>query len=315
MINKRGNVTVIVTVVFGIFCFILLIIGLNSFKQVDASHIGVVNDMGNIKGVMNSGWQFMMPWINIIEYDLRTKRMDIGIDDANSAPDKEGQKVYASIQINFKTNGENVVNTYKSVGYDKDLPNILNINGIVIEAFKTVTAQYDSKTLYEKREELKQKAIEQIKMNFPKDYLILDNVVISNIGYSPAFQQALEDKKVNEQKALAKQAEAEYQKQEAFRQVELAKGEAESNKVKTIANAQALAEQTKLNADAQAHAILVQAESEAKALELKKQQLTPLMIQNNWIDMMSAKWSGNYPTWITGDNMNMLMQMQPPVTE
>lgn len=312
IMNKKGNVGAIVVLIFIIVVFFTMITLFTSFKQVDATHIGVINDMGVIKGTMNSGVAFMWPWVHIEEYDLRMKRLDIIIDDSNSAPDKEGQKVYASIQINYKTNGENVLNAYSKVGADRDLPNVLNIQGIAIESFKTVTAQYDSKTLFEKREELKQKAIEQIKANFPKDYLILENVVISNIGYSPAFQQALEDKKVNEQKALAKQAEAEYQKQEALRQIELAKGEAESQKVKTIAAAEADAKKVQLDADAQAHKTLVIAESEAKALEMKKQQLTPLMVQNNWIDMMKSTWKGDYPQWVTGDNLNILMNMKPP---
>jgi len=309
--NKKGQSTVtgIVVGIFIVIALILFFVGLASFKTVDATHIGVVNDMGVLKGTMVSGWQFMSPFVHVEEYDLRTKRMDMTIDDANSAPDKEGQKVYASIQINFKTNGENVVNAYSKVGVDKDLPVVLNIQGIVIEAFKTVTAQYDSKNLYEKREELKEKAIAQIKANFPKDYLTLDNVVISNIGYSIEFQNALESKKVFEQQALSKAQEAEYQKQEALRQIEAAKGEAESNKVRQIATYEADAKKIELEAQASAKSILIKGEAEAQALALKKNELTPLMVQNNYIDMMRATWKGTYPQWVTGDSMGMIMNM------
>jgi regulator of protease activity HflC (stomatin/prohibitin superfamily) len=238
--------------------------------------------------------------------------MDISIDDANSAPDREGQKVYASIQINFRTNGENVQNAYGKVGLDKEMPQILNINGIIVEAFKTVTAQYDSKNLFEKREEIKQKAIEQIRSNFPNDYLILENVVISNIGYSKEFQDALESKKVFEQKSLAKTQEAEYQKQEALRQIESAKGEAESNKVRQIATYEADAKKIELEARATATSILIKGEAEAQALALKKNELTPLMVTNNWIDTFGNTWDGKFPVMVTGDSMATFMQMAMP---
>ena len=69
------------------------------------------------------------------------------------------------------------------------------------------------------RSRVKQKAIEQIKSNFPELYFILDNVIISNLDFNPEFKSAIEAKKVAEELAKAKEQEVKVSKFEADKQI------------------------------------------------------------------------------------------------
>lgn len=72
-------------------------------------------------------------------------------------------------------------------------------------------------------------------------------------------------------------------------------------KAKTI-ESRANAEVMVANARAEAEAMLVKARSEAEALNVRRQTLTPMQLQEWWID----KWDGKLPTYITGAQSSMM---------
>lgn len=288
--NKKaqsGQFAVVILLVLFFLGLITLILG---FDMVDASHIGVKNQFGTLKGTMSAGMQWTGLFTHVESYDLRMRRMVVEMQADNSAVDKDGQSVYATIEINYRLIPDNIENAYSKIGTDAKLAEILNVEGRIKEGFKTVTSQYSSLEIFQKREEVKLKSIEQIEANFPKEYFILENVILSNIDFNPAFKSAIEQKKVAEEMAKAREKEVDVSKFEADKKIQDARGVAES---------------TKLSADAQAYTIKVQAEAEAEALRLKKEQLTPQMVQNNWID----KWNGQLPMYMFGGNSNILFSV------
>ena len=274
--NKKRNALIVAVPV------VLLIILLMGFDTVDASHIGVKNKFGVIQGTMQPGMAWTGLFTHVEQYDLRIKKMSVEMIGDQGAVDKEGQSVYANVEIIYKVNptAENIVELYSKVGPQKIAPEALNIDGIVREGFKSITSEYTSLEIFQKRQEVKEKAINKIQENFPSEYYILDNVIISNIDFNPAFKAAIEAKKVAEETAKAKEKEVDIAKFEADKKIEAARGEAESK--------------------------LALARAEAKALELKAQELTPMMVQNNWIDA----WNGALPVYMFGgESPDMLMQM------
>ena len=286
MENKKGNIGIVIGVLF-VSVIIILIAG---FDTVDANHKGVMVELGKLKGTMNSGIQWTGIFTTTYQYDLRLKKIQVSMQQGNSAVDKDGQDVFATIEVNYRLNPENVDKAYSNVGTQDMLSEVLNIEGLIKEGFKTVTSEYSSLEIFQKREEVKQKAIEKIKENFPQEYFILDNVVISNIDFNPAFKQAIEDKKVAEESAKAREQEVFVAKYEADKIIETARGKAES---------------AKLQSEAEAYQIEIKAKAEAEALRLKKAELTPLMVENNWVDA----WNGVLPTYMLGGNTDILMAM------
>lgn len=72
-----------------------------------------------------------------------------------------------------------------------------------------------------------------------------------------------------------------------------------------VIRAKADAEVNIAKAEAAAKVQLIQAQAEATSVRLKEQSLTPLMIQQMWID----KWDGALPYYSTGTGTGMIMQM------
>lgn len=287
--NKKGNVGVIAIITIITFIAIVWIL-CAGFDSVDASHIGVMNEMGTIKGTMEPGIRWTGLFTDVYQYDLRTRKMQIVMNGDEGAVDKDGQSIFATIEINYHFKKEAAIDGYSKIGKDNEIADKLNIEGIVREGFKSTTSEYSSLDIFQKRQEVKEKSIEKISKNFPDEYFVLDNVIISNIDFNDAFKAAIEQKKVAEELAKAREQEVKVAKFDADKKIEEARGVSES---------------AKLQADANAYLILKNAEAEAKALEMKREQLTPLMIQQSWIEA----WNGQLPQYVLGDSMNMWMSM------
>jgi len=282
--NKKGQSGILIFI--GILAVIGLFVGLAVFDTVDASHKGVKVKLGKIVGTMDPGIEATGLFVAVHSYDLRLRKMDVNMEGVQGAVDKDGQSVFANIQINYKVNPQAIVDLYSEVGRDKSgLAATLNIDGIVREGFKSVTSQYSSLEIFQKRSEIKQKAIEQIKKSFPKNYFFLENVIVSNLDFNPEFKAAIEGRKTAEEEAKRKEQEVKV----AEMQAKINEAEAEGKKQVRIKEA-----------EAEAQVVLQKAKAEAEGLRLKKAELTPMMVQNNWIDA----WNGQLP-----QNTNMLMQM------
>jgi regulator of protease activity HflC (stomatin/prohibitin superfamily) len=287
-----GAIAVILVVAFVVTIIVLLM----GYDVVDASHLGVMNRFGVILGVMQSGMRWTGLMTHVEQYDLRERQMTVEMfDPLNSAVDRDGQMVFCRIQVNYRLNPDSVQDAYRKVGLDRDMAKILNIEGIIKENFKVITAHYSSTQMWQNRTLIKDQAITQIENKFPKEYFILDNVIISDLDYAQKFKDAIEAEKENEKLALAAQAAVSIAKFQADSAIETARGVGESNKIQKIAAA----------------------EADARALELKRLQITPLMVENNWID----KWSGQVPTFLimsgSGEeqNTNLLLQLPSSVLQ
>jgi regulator of protease activity HflC (stomatin/prohibitin superfamily) len=292
MKNKKGQeggfaVTIIVIIIF-IGAAIVAALG---FDSVEANHLGVMIKMGQVQGIMQPGTAWTGIFTSVETYNLRMRQMTVNMLGDQAAVDKDGQSVYATIDINYRLNPASVIDAYTKIGVDSNLERTLNIEGIIKEGFKTTTSKRTSTEIWQSRETVKQEAIKQISENFPKEYFTLDNVVVTNLDYNQKFKDAIEQQKINEKLALSKEAE-----------VKIAQYEADM----AIQNARGAAESKKLNAEADAYILLTQAKAQAEGLSLRKQQITPLTIQSDMI----AKWNGAYPTYlvITPGN-NFLMQL------
>jgi len=286
--NKKAQAGYVVAV-FIVFIIVMFIL-ISGFDTVDASHIGVKNKFGVLHGIMQPGMAWTGLFMHVEQYDLRMRTMKVEMAGDDSAVDKDTQAVYAKIEINYRLNPDNIEQAYSRIGRDNDLSAILNIDGIIREGFKSTTSAYAALDITKNRQEVKEKAIEMISDNFPKEYFLLENVIVSNIDFADSYMAAIQSKKDAEEIAKAKEKEVDISKFEADKIIQIARGNAESRK---------------LAAEATAYETLTIAKSEAEALRLKSKELTPLMVQNNYLDA----WNGVLPQYILGGDTNMLMQM------
>lgn len=267
--GQAGMAIVIFLVIVTFVGFIALALG---FDAVDASHEGVMVQFGQIKGIMDPGMGWTGLFTHVEQYDLRTRKAVIDLKSDNSAVDKTGQAVYATIAVNYriKPNRDVVKDLYAKIGPDDVISDRLNIEALIIEGFKQAVVKYEALEILDKRQEVKEQAIENIRANFPKDYFEIQDIVISNIDFSPGFKDAIDQKKIAEQLAIKEKNQVEVVRFQQQQEIERYKAEAEK-------------------------------------LRLQKTEITALLNQQKWIE----KWDGKLPNYIitSSESANVLMQL------
>jgi prohibitin 2 len=215
--------------VFIVVCVLALVISILGFDQVDASHLGVMVKLGEIKGTMEPGLRWTGVFTHTYEYDMRLRKMTVQLLGEQSATDSTGQAVYGEVSINYmlKQNKDLVQHLYENVGRDEELASKLLIEQKIREGFKQATVQYEAIEILQNRQAVKDLAKENIKANFPTDYFEINDITIENIDFSPEFKQAIEDKKVATQEKLKESERLEVVKLQQAQEIEKYKAEAE----------------------------------------------------------------------------------------
>ena len=145
-------------------------------------------------------------------------------------------------------------------------------------ALALTTSKYTPIQVYStSREEIQAIVLERMKNDIQSYHLILDQIDIREVYYNSDYETALNQKKLEEQKALTL-VEVTKQKEELKKQAEIEK-------------------------DIQ----ILTAEGEAEALKIKGASVSsnPKIVQLEWIQ----KWDGKLPEIMTGDGNGLLLNI------
>ena len=188
---------------------------------------------------------------------------------------KDGSEFHVSPIINYAVKRERV--PYIFGKYRRDLPSIEEgfLKTTVYDAFRMVANSYTAEEMVSSRQ-----AFENRVRHLLDSALIPEGFVISqmtsNLGYPDQFKNAIIAKNNAVQSALTAE-----------------------NKVKT---AEAEAKIKIATAEGSAQAMLTQARAEAEANKLKQSTLTPMLLQQMWIE----KWNGSVPSTQLGQGANVM---------
>jgi len=129
----------------------------------------------------------------------------------------------------------------------------------------------------EKRKEIQSQTYDEMKKEILKYHLILDQVDLREVYYNPLYENEINNKKIQEQKALT-MMEVTKQKQEELIQA-------------------------KINKDIQ----IQKSQGEAEALRIKSNAISsnPRVLQLEWIQ----QWNGILPSTIVGDSKGMMLML------
>lgn len=273
--NSKGqsapNIVIFMTlfIILVVVGFVAILVGVDT---VPASHYGVMEQFGKIKGVQEPGMKWTGLFTSVEKYDLRTTKVVVDLQGENCAVDKTGQAVYATVNVNYriKKSTDTVRALYEEVGKSDVVADKMNLNAIIAEGFKQATSKYDALEILDKRQEVKELAKENIHANFPDEYFEIQNIVINNIDFSPQFKQAIEDKKTAEQEAIK-----------------------EENLLEVVRFQQ---EQK-----------ILEYEAEALRMRIQSQEVTALLNQQKWIE----KWDGSLPEYMimSADTGGFILQV------
>lgn len=179
-----------------------------------------------------------------------------------TASSKDLQPVSTHVAVNYSVDKASAYNLMNNIGGSYDT---VIIAPAIQEIVKEVTAKYAAEDLIAKRDAVAVEIQELLTKRLGRYNLFVNDINIVNFKFSDAFNQSIEAKQVAQQQALKAE-----------------------NDLKRI--------------QIEAQQKVAQAQAEAEALKLKKQEVTPELVQLKQIEVQEKaleKWDGRLPS-VTG---------------
>ena len=205
------------------------------FVQVPAGHRGVLTRFGSVEDrVLGEGLSLIVPFAEQVALvDVRVQPHNFKEIDASS---QEYQTVKLTGTMNFHLDPGFVNDLYQKVGLDF-------ADKVIDPAFndfiKEVMPTYPIGEILPKRDDIRRKAIGKLSDNLVRYHIVIDDIYIANIAFSPQYTQAIEDKQTQQQRVETERqilAQREIQAQQLVAQ---AKGEADSAVVRALGQREA----------------------------------------------------------------------------
>jgi len=237
-----------------------------SIHTVDTGEVAVVKHLGAAKNVRTAGTHFDFWLTDVYQvYDAKVQNIDISTDTYSS----DAQTMDVQMTIQYQIMSEKVIEIARQYGSLELLEN--RIKSISIEKAKAVLSSHKAMDIIANRAAMSPAVEKAIKDAIDENYFVdVTTVVITNIDFSEAFENAVEDKMIAEQKQL----QAEYE-----------------NRTK-VAKAQA-----------DADALIIAAQAEAEKNRLLEESLTEKILQQMYIE----KWNGELPATVAGQDVMLML--------
>jgi len=273
-----------VVVLGGIFSFV-------GCERIDAGHVGVkVNLYGTGKGVDDvtevTGWVFYNPISTKIvefptfmqhkEYKQVLEDGEIVSDESFVVNSKDGSEFHVSPLLNYSVKRERVPYIFGKYRVELSMIESGFLKTAVYDAFRVVANSYTADELISNRQQFEIKVRKVLEDQLSPEGFILSQFT-SNLIYPETFKKAIEAKNNAVQTALT-----------AENQVKTAEAEA---KIKIA------------RAEGNAKAMLTNARAEAESNQLRQRTLTPMLLQQQWIE----RWNGKLPETMLGDKTNAMI--------
>ena len=325
--GKKRGVKPITLVLVAVGIVGLLVIP-GSFHTVETGEIAVVKHMGEAKKVRTPGTYFDFCLTETYDfYNTKVQNLDIN----TQAYSKDAQTMDIAMTVQYRIKKESALKIAEEYGSVEIMAD--RIEAVAIEKTKAQLSAYSAMEIIETRANVSPMVEAAIKDAVDENYYVdIVAVVLTNIDFSDAFEQTVEDKMIAEQEKL----KAEYEKETAIvnaeKELEVAKLEAEAK----LALAKADAEAEIAIAEAEAKAIKLKSIEVARALgfAIKEENVLDesgaliaieyeidftgksaeeIKLITDYLQYLEYlnKWNGELPSVVTGDSASVFIPVDP----
>ncbi|WP_347179577.1 prohibitin family protein [Roseofilum halophilum] len=214
--------------VLGVFFLLFVALIFRPFVIVNAGERGVLMKFGKVQdSILDEGIHPIIPVMTTVEnLSVRVQKNDVNAE----ASSRDLQDVKMEIAINWHIDPARVNKVFQQIG-DREQILIRIITPSVSEVVKSATAKKNAEEIITRRTDLKQEIDKQLKERITSYGILIDDVSLVNVTFSPEFAKAIEAKQIAEQEA--KRAEFEALKAEKVAQADInrAKGQAEAQRL------------------------------------------------------------------------------------
>lgn len=271
----------------GVAGFVIVALGFGSFFTVDQGDTSVVLRFGQIERTASSGLNFKLPFVeSTAEISNRTQVTNFKL----SAYTSDNQPATINMSVNWHVAPSNTKQVYAEFK-DLELAEQKIIHTSAPQFAKNVFGHYTAISAIRDRDRLVADITEEMHKINP--VISIETVQISDVSYSDAYDQAVEQRM---------QAEVEVQKR---------KQELETEKINaqmTVVQATAKRDAAVAEAEGSAKAKQLAGEAEAKALQAKADVLNK---NPQLIELVKAEaWNGQLPTTMLSGNTGTLVNLK-----
>lgn len=194
---------------------------------------------GNLR-ILDEGFHFLKPFVDqptIYDVKVKTYTMsktqwegEIKGDDSLKALTKEGLVVFLDISVRFHPDPAKLILLHKTIGkdyvYKVVRPQVRSVARLTI-------SEYSVEEIYSGKREFIQNTIEEkLKERFKQNYIILDELLLRDVRFTPDFERAIERKQIAQQDAQRMKYILQKEEMEKKRKIIEAQGEAEALRLK-----------------------------------------------------------------------------------
>lgn len=211
-------------IVLGIIVFIFFLCG---FHSVSTGEIGVVKTGGNVTGTISAGFTHVWwPFQSMDFVDVRVQKVQFSEIDASSQ-EQQSEKITGTITYHIEQ--AQAKQLYGTLDLSNIEPTLLQ--PALTDYIKEATVLYPAADVLNHRADIRAHALSALNAKLRQNYpgIVVDDIFLSNIGFSDAYNKAIEDKQVAQQQVSTAQQRQDQAKIDAQTKVIEAQGQADAN--------------------------------------------------------------------------------------